>query len=223
MWPFGNGYPYTNFHDMNMDWIIKVVKDFIDQYTHVEQLIQNATNEGLEELETKKNQLQALLQQWYNTHSQDIANELSDALQDIQEYAAGVIASIPADYSAMTYKLQDFINSEVLLDGRGGKIIIGNNVDIAREVNIWTLEHDPNDDYHKTKGGDVIIEDYVWIASRATILPNVKIGRGAVIASGSIVTKDVPPMNIVAGIPAKIIGKRKSSLKYNLKYKPMFQ
>lgn len=115
------------------------------------------------------------------------------------------------------------INSEVLLDGRGGKIIIGNNVDIAREVNIWTLEHDPNDDYHKTKGGDVIIEDYVWIASRATILPNVKIGRGAVIASGSIVTKDVPPMNIVAGIPAKIIGKRKSSLKYNLKYKPMFQ
>ena len=115
------------------------------------------------------------------------------------------------------------INSEVLLDGRGGKIIIGNNVDIAREVNIWTLEHDPNDDYHKTKGGDVIIEDYVWIASRATILPNVKIGKGAVIASGSIVTKDVPPMNIVAGIPAKIIVTRKSRLKYTLKYKPIFQ
>ena len=99
MWPFGNGYPYTNFHDMNMDWIIKVVKDFIDEYTHIQQIIQASTNEGLQELETKKNQLQALLQQWYNTHSQDIANELADALQDINAHVANVISSIPQDYS----------------------------------------------------------------------------------------------------------------------------
>ena len=115
------------------------------------------------------------------------------------------------------------INSHVLLDGRGGKIIIGNNVDIARETNIWTLEHNPHDDFHKTKGGNVVIEDYVWIASRVTILPNVTIGKGAVIASGAIVTKDVPPMAIVGGIPAKIISTRKSKLKYKLYYRPPFQ
>lgn len=115
------------------------------------------------------------------------------------------------------------INTQTLLDGRGGKILIGNNVDIAREVNIWTLEHDPHDDFHKTKGGNVVIEDYVWVASRVTILPNVKIGRGAVIASGAVVTKDVPEMAIVGGIPAKVIGQRNSKLKYTLEYKPTFR
>lgn len=115
------------------------------------------------------------------------------------------------------------VNPEALLDGRGGKVIIGNNVDIARETNIWTMEHDPHDDFHRTKGGDVIIEDYVWIASRVTILPNIKIGRGAVIASGAVVTKDVPEMAIVGGIPAKVIGIRKSKLKYTLNFHPLFR
>ena len=115
------------------------------------------------------------------------------------------------------------VNNNVFLDGRGGKIFIGNNVDIARETNIWTLEHDVHDDYHKAIGGNVVIEDYVWIASRVTILPSVTIGKGAVVASGAVVTKDVPPMSIVGGIPAKVIGKRESSLKYTLNYHPKFR
>jgi len=64
-------------------------------------------------------------------------------------------------------------NRDVMLDGRGAKLIIGDNVDIAQETNVWTLEHDVNDDYHSSSGGDVIIQDYVWIASRATILPKI--------------------------------------------------
>ncbi|MCX6168372.1 MAG: acyltransferase [Ignavibacteriales bacterium] len=112
------------------------------------------------------------------------------------------------------------INSYCILDGRTGRIIIGNNVDIAREAAIFTLEHDPNSDYYQTISGDVIIEDYVWISSRATILPGVKIGRGAIVASNAVVTKDVPPMAIVGGVPAKIIGERKSKLKYNLEVFP---
>jgi maltose O-acetyltransferase len=115
------------------------------------------------------------------------------------------------------------VNKGVLLDGRGGKLLIGNNVDIGQEANIWTLEHDPSDDMHATKGGDVIIEDFVWIASRVTILPGVVIGKGAVIASCALVTKDVPPMTIVGGIPAKVIGERKSKLKYRLNYQPWFK
>lgn len=115
------------------------------------------------------------------------------------------------------------INKNVLLDGRGGKLIIGNNVDIAQETNIWTLEHDVHDDYHKDKGGDVIIEDYVWIASRVTVLPGIRIGKGAVIASCSLVNKDVPPMTIVGGVPAKPLGMRKSALRYKLNYSPWFK
>tara|TARA_B100000780_G_scaffold254099_1_gene202024 strand:+ start:16512 stop:17135 length:624 start_codon:yes stop_codon:yes gene_type:complete len=115
------------------------------------------------------------------------------------------------------------VNKNVLLDGRGGELIIGNNVDIAQETNIWTLEHNVHDDYHSSTGADVTIEDYVWIASRVTILPGVKIGRGAVVASNSVVTKDVEPMTIVAGVPAIKIGVRKSKLLYNLKYKPLFK
>lgn len=115
------------------------------------------------------------------------------------------------------------VNKKVLLDGRGGKLLIGNNVDIAQETNIWTLEHNVNDDYHKDSGANVIIEDYVWIASRVTILPGVTIGKGAVIASNSVVTKDVLPMSIVGGVPAKRIGERKSKLKYNLNYQPWFK
>lgn len=115
------------------------------------------------------------------------------------------------------------VNKKVLLDGRGGKLVIGNNVDIAQETNIWTLEHDVHDDFHKDSGGDVFIEDYVWIASRVTILPGVRIGKGAIVASNAVVTKDVEPMSIVGGVPAKKIGVRKSALKYQLFYKPPFK
>lgn len=58
---------------------------------------------------------------------------------------------------------------------------------------------------------------------RVTILPGVTIGRGAVVASNSVVTKDVPSMSIVAGIPAKIISERKSKLKYTLLHRPWFE
>ncbi len=112
------------------------------------------------------------------------------------------------------------INSYCLLDGRIGRICIGDNVDIARETNIFTLEHDLNSDFHDTKSGDVIIEDYVWISSRVTILPGVKIGKGAVVASNAVVTRNVAPMTIVGGIPAKKIGERKSKLTYIIKHFP---
>lgn len=113
------------------------------------------------------------------------------------------------------------INPDCLLDGRSGKIIIHDNVDIARGSWIFTLEHDPHSDYHATKQGDVIIEEHVWVASRVTILPGVRIGQGSVIASGAIVTKDVPPMSIVGGVPAKVIGKRESKLLYQNNFFPL--
>ena len=115
------------------------------------------------------------------------------------------------------------LNKRVMLDGRGAKIIIGDDVDIAQEANIWTLEHDVNDSNHRVVPGTVVIEDHVWIASRVTILPGVHIGRGAVVASGAVVTRDVPPLGIVGGVPARLIGNRKNSLTYSILYSPFFQ
>ena len=68
------------------------------------------------------------------------------------------------------------VNKHVVLDGRG-EIFIGNNVDIAQEVNIWSLQHDYNSSTYSIEKGTVIIEDYVWLASRVTVLPGVTIGR----------------------------------------------
>lgn len=115
------------------------------------------------------------------------------------------------------------INARCLIDGRGGEVRIGNNVDIAQDVYIWTEQHDYNSPTYATKGGPVTIEDYAWIASRATILPGVKIGKGAVVACGAVVTKDVPEMAIVAGVPAKTIGRREGVLSYKLNTRPWFR
>ncbi|MDQ3142566.1 MAG: acyltransferase [Bacteroidota bacterium] len=97
-----------------------------------------------------------------------------------------------------------------MFDSRGGKIKIGNFVDISPEVNIWTLQHDYNDPHFGTKGADVEIDDYVWVGNRVTILPGIHVGMGAVLAAGSVVTKNVPEWTVVAGVPAKPIGKRPS-------------
>jgi virginiamycin A acetyltransferase len=58
---------------------------------------------------------------------------------------------------------------------------------------------------HPTCNGDIIIENDVWIGAKSTIMSGVKISNGAVVAAGSVVTKDVPPYAIVGGNPAKII------------------
>lgn len=90
---FGEGFPYSNFHDLNMDWIIKIAKDFLDQYSHIQEVIATGeqslldkTETGIEQLESKANTLETLLQAWYDTHSQDIANELADAISDLDDW-----------------------------------------------------------------------------------------------------------------------------------------
>jgi acetyltransferase-like isoleucine patch superfamily enzyme len=87
---------------------------------------------------------------------------------------------------------------------------------------IYTLEHDPHDDYYRLRHGDVIVEDYVWLSSRVTILPAIAIGKGSVIATGAVVKKNILPMCIAGGAPAKVIGPRKSALKYTISSRPKF-
>ena len=91
------------------------------------------------------------------------------------------------------------LNKRVLLDGRCGKIVIGSNVDIAQDVQIWTMEHDVESPNHRGCFGNVYINDYAWIASRVTILPGVTIGKGAVVACGAVVTKNIPDFEVWGG------------------------
>lgn len=100
---------------------------------------------------------------------------------------------------------------------------IGNNVSIAGEVRIYTMQHDIDDPYFKEVEGDVVLDDFVVIGTRVMILPGVHIGQGAVIGSGAVVTKDVEPYTVVGGVPAKFIRKRSSDLRYSLKFARLFQ
>lgn len=114
------------------------------------------------------------------------------------------------------------IGHHAILDGRNG-LTIGDNVNLSTGVWIWTLEHDPQSSDFGTAGGPVVIEDYAWVSCRAVILPGVRIGKGAVVAAGAVVTKDVPPYAIVGGVPAKVIGERTQDLRYELTwYQPFF-
>ena len=139
-------FPYTDMHQLNLDWIIKIAKDFLDQYTHLQQLIsdgeaslQNLTNEGVQTLVTKTEQLETLLNEWYRTHSEDIANQLADALEDLNDWytehsadlneqlqdsilefnrladqkAADTIESIPSDYSTVANDVLHLKNDSI--------------------------------------------------------------------------------------------------------------
>ena len=147
--PFGNKFPYTNFHEMNLDWMIQIARDFLDQYTN----IQNTIDQGLEDLEAKKTELEGLLDAWYNEHSEDIAGQLADALQDLNDWytlhehyldetlstnitafeaaadakTAESLASIPDDYTALSAKADNTAAElEELYDTQYGLLARGN-------------------------------------------------------------------------------------------------
>jgi acetyltransferase-like isoleucine patch superfamily enzyme len=114
------------------------------------------------------------------------------------------------------------INRGCTLDGRG-KLFVGNNVNISQEVMILTAEHDVNHPFFAGIEAPVVIHDDAWISTRSMLLPGVTVGRGAVVAAGAVVTKDIPAYSIVAGVPARVIGKRSNNLKYELSYFRLFQ
>lgn len=111
---------------------------------------------------------------------------------------------------------------DVRIDGEEGSLKIGHYCSIADEVIFLPAADHPihflstypwgaritDDGYSACSKGDIIVEDDVWIGIRSLVLSGVKIGQGAVVAAGSVVTKDVPPYAIVAGSPAKIIAYR---------------
>jgi acetyltransferase-like isoleucine patch superfamily enzyme len=113
------------------------------------------------------------------------------------------------------------INAKCRLDTRGG-IFIGNNVSISNETTILSADHDM-DNNMDGRVKSVHLDDYIWIGTRAMILPGVSIQRGAVIAAGAVVSKNVEENTVVGGIPAKFIKTRVNpSFNYTANYKRLF-
>ena len=110
------------------------------------------------------------------------------------------------------------INRDVVLDGRKG-LRIGDNVSVSEGVSIFGLEHDPNSPSFENRGAPVTIKDYVFIGARAIVLPGATVGTGAVVAAGAVVTSDVPAFTVVAGVPARPLGRRRRDLAYTLDYR----
>ena len=93
-----------------------------------------------------------------------------------------------------------------------GPVDIGNHVNLAQGITATALNHNFSDtnkliDEQGVSTNPVTIEDDVWVGANAVILPGVTIGEHCVVAAGAVVTKDVPPHSLVAGVPAKVIKK----------------
>ena len=91
-----------------------------------------------------------------------------------------------------------------------GPVNIGSHVNLAQGITVTALNHNFDDtnkriDEQGVSTTPVTIEDDVWIGANAVVLPGVTIGNHCVIAAGAVVTKNVPPHSLVAGVPAKII------------------
>lgn len=96
------------------------------------------------------------------------------------------------------------------------KVSIGNYVCINDGVVILSASHNVSDPLWSHKKASIFINDYAWIATNAIILPGVRIGRGAVVGAGAVVSKNVNDYAIVIGNPAKEIAKKRTKvLNYN--------
>lgn len=88
------------------------------------------------------------------------------------------------------------------------EVILNDNVTLSPNVKIYSAGHHYNNLELPDSAGDVIINEHSWIGANSVILQNVTIGKGSIVSANSVVTKDVPPFSIVAGIPARVIKKR---------------
>jgi acetyltransferase-like isoleucine patch superfamily enzyme len=113
------------------------------------------------------------------------------------------------------------VNKNCRLDNRGG-LFIGSNVSISEDVQILTADHDHQSIKFEGRTNSVTICDYVFIGTRAIILPGVILGKGCIVCAGAVVTKSVGKNEMVAGVPARTIKKRIENYNYTVNYCRLF-
>ncbi len=147
MWPFipGERFPYANFHSMNQDWIIKVVKDFQDQYTHLQEMISagelsisSLTAQKIVELNNRATEIENLLNTWYSTHSHDIEIQLTTAINTFQtraqQIAEQVAQTIPADYTTLSNTVLQ-LNTDTAFNNKQNAILSDYDIYIPEWTN----------------------------------------------------------------------------------------
>lgn len=113
------------------------------------------------------------------------------------------------------------VNYSCYIDNRAG-VFIGNNVNISHSCQIYSMGHDINDPLASLTKQPVYIADNAWLFPNCSVMPGVKIGEGAVLYPGSVVTRDVPAYTVVGGNPAKVIGERNKNIQYLINNKVWF-
>jgi galactoside O-acetyltransferase len=113
-----------------------------------------------------------------------------------------------AGFGSNVYIGDDFFGNVNITFVDDVAITIGNGVMIAPTVTLTTTGHP----VHPERRVDfarfsepIVLEDKVWVGSNAVIMPGVRVGRGSVVGAGSVVTRDVPPMTVVVGVPARVV------------------
>lgn len=112
---------------------------------------------------------------------------------------------------------RSIVGNGAILDARGG-LVIGADVNLSSQVHIWTGQHSWNSPDFAYEAAPVSIRDRVWLGPRVTVLPGVTIGEGTVVAAGAVVTNDLPPRSLAAGVPARVIRPR-NDMRYALPHK----
>lgn len=110
------------------------------------------------------------------------------------------------------------INSGVIF-GLTGDLTLGRHVLVGDRVSFRTADHEFSDPdqpilHQGERYAPIVVEDDVWLGANVVVLRGVRIGRGAIIGANAVVTRDVPAMAIVGGVPARIIGYRTNSSEF---------
>lgn len=141
-------------------------------------------------------------------HTEPTPEKMAEAFQDLFEgaYPEGVTILTPAQIDfpkQMRFGKNVFINHSLTCMSIGG-IDIGDNVQIGPHVTIVTDNHDFENRY-VLRCKRVRIGSNAWIGANATLMPGVTVGENAIVAGGSVVTKDVPANTVAGGNPARVL------------------
>jgi putative colanic acid biosynthesis acetyltransferase WcaF len=107
------------------------------------------------------------------------------------------------------------VGFRVVLDARGG-LTVAEDVLLSSDCQLITANHNVDSPDFERQVAPINIGDHAWVATRAMVLAGVTVGRGAVVAAGGVATRDVAPLTIVGGVPARPISERSGGLDYLL-------